>query len=258
VRAVAYYDAIATRYDADVTTSARDRLARRAFVDLVTRAVLPRGRIVDFGCGTGLDAAEYVRLGYSVVAYDRSHGMLEQLQRRCAASIASGQVTVSPPSLAALERTLETAGGAAAIVANFAVLNMVDDLVQLCDLFSRILPRDGVLVVSVLNPWHWREMATPRWWGEALRFSRQTPHRHPQRHFDCYLHFERDVLEAARDFRLCGRARAGSMVRYRPVDGTDAITWTDPALARSIAALAWRTPLARVLGPFLFLVLRRR
>jgi len=256
MRAAAYYDAIAPRYDAEVTTAARDRLARRAFVDLVAREVPAGGTIVDFGCGTGLDAQVYARLGYTVLAYDSSSGMLEQLALRCAGEIQAGRVRIVPPGLAALDAATE-ASPPRAIVANFAVLNMVKDLGPLCEWSARVLSSDGRLIVSLLNPWHWREVATWRWWREAARFSRQSPHRHLSRHFDSYFHFETDLLDAAHDFRVCGRARAGSMVRYSPDDGSAPLVWSDPALARPVVSLAWATPMSRLLGTFVFFALRR-
>lgn len=57
-RSIALYDARAPRYDTELTARPNDRLAREAFVDLVMRHVPVGGTVLDFGCGTGLDAAE--------------------------------------------------------------------------------------------------------------------------------------------------------------------------------------------------------
>jgi ubiquinone/menaquinone biosynthesis C-methylase UbiE len=46
------------------------------------------GTILDFGCGTGTDAAWYAERGHRVVAYDVSSGMVEVLREQLAEAIA--------------------------------------------------------------------------------------------------------------------------------------------------------------------------
>ena len=85
----AYFDSLAPRYDELLNKAPIDRWTRRAFQTLVAETI-PAGRLLlDFGCGTGLDALWYTHQGYRVLAYDISDGMLQQLHRRCGAEIAS-------------------------------------------------------------------------------------------------------------------------------------------------------------------------
>ncbi|MEI9974798.1 MAG: methyltransferase domain-containing protein [Ignavibacteriota bacterium] len=70
-------------------------LVRQAFQDLVRRYTKASGLVLDFGCGTGLDALEYARAGYRVLAYDNSPGMVSQLRLRCQAEISAGNVVPS-------------------------------------------------------------------------------------------------------------------------------------------------------------------
>src|SRR5260370_38351844 len=81
-RNAAFYDELAAHYDAHLTNP-HDALARAAFQDLVARYVAAGSTLLDFGCGTGVDAIEYARRGYRVLAYDKSAGMVSELERRC-------------------------------------------------------------------------------------------------------------------------------------------------------------------------------
>ena len=95
-RNAAFHDRLAPEYEyeARLSQNANNALNRIAFLELVRHHVPPGATILDFGCGTGQDAQEYVRLGYRVVAYDNSPGMVAQMRVRCAAEIAAG--TISP------------------------------------------------------------------------------------------------------------------------------------------------------------------
>jgi hypothetical protein len=64
------------------------------------------------------------------------------------------------------------------------------------------------------------------------------------------------VLQAARGFDLVGRANAGAVVRY---DAAARRSWWGQAdsLKGQLSRVLWRTPAFRLLGHFLFLVLRR-
>jgi SAM-dependent methyltransferase len=206
--------------------------------------------LLDFGCGTGLDAAEYARQGYRVLAYDNSPGMLGQLKKRCHAEIAAGQVIPLEGGYRAfLDRSL---GGAAAhaVVADFAVLNSIRELPPLFEMFGRYLSPPGWMVLSVLNPIHWTLLRRPAWWRGAMA---DGPMAHTAEPYQTYLHFERALLAAASGFRLVGRANAGALVRYDAADG--GLQWWGEATP--LRRLLWRTPGYRLLGHFVFLVLRR-
>jgi SAM-dependent methyltransferase len=249
-----YYDAIATHYDRDLTAEPRDRLARQAFVDLVSRCVPHGSTILDFGCGTGLDSEAFARLGYDVLAYDSSSGMLAELARCCAEPIRRGQIRVADAARS-LDDALDGWPQPAAVVADFAVVNMIADPAALFARFADRTPPDGWLIISVLNPFHWRELLTRRWWSAALRGRPGAPHPHLRAHFNSYLHFEQSLRRAARGYRLVGRGSAGSIVRYDSVDGAPA--WWSAEHAGALKRAVWRTPLRRFLGTFVILVMRR-
>ena len=58
----AFHDELAGHYDSHLTRP-QDVLARAAFQSLVFRHVPAGSTLLDFGCGTGIDALEYARKG---------------------------------------------------------------------------------------------------------------------------------------------------------------------------------------------------
>jgi 2-polyprenyl-3-methyl-5-hydroxy-6-metoxy-1,4-benzoquinol methylase len=240
---VLFHDRIAPSYDSHVTGRPQDLLARTAFQDLVTRLVAPGSTLLDFGCGTGIDAIHYANLGYRVIAYDSSGGMIEELRRK------DGSRPVESFSFDYSEfaRNAISWPAADAVVANFAVLNHIRDIDEWFDSVARNLAPRGWVMVSVLNPLHWTHLMTPRWWRNAMG---RGPRPHSTEPCITYLHTIGSIIRAARGFHLVGRANSGSLVRYDAIRG-ERIWWGDQP------RLLWRTPARRLLGHFVFLVLRR-
>lgn len=75
-RSVRYYDSIASDYDAQMERVPFNGWARAAFRELVISALDPPASVLDSGCGTGIDTEWLAARGYSVIAYDRSSGMM--------------------------------------------------------------------------------------------------------------------------------------------------------------------------------------
>jgi SAM-dependent methyltransferase len=259
-RSAAYYDRLAPSYDAEVTRQPSDLLARSALIDLVVRHVAPGSTVLDFGCGTGIDAERYDRHGYTVLAYDNSSGMVAQLRHRCADAISSGRILLRHADYRSFPEILRAWPAPNAVVANFAVLNMVRDPAPLLDAFRRHMAPPGWLFISVMNPIHWRRLMSRGWWQAILRRQGATPPLYLTDHFNCYLHFVPALLRAAPGFRLIGRGNAGTFVRYDAVDrkGAGRLWWESGRSASLSAKRAlWRTPAVELLGTFVFLVLRR-
>ncbi len=254
-----FHDEVAPLYDVHLTNSVYDLLAREAFVELVTRSVTPGATLLDFGCGTGTDAFEYVQRGYRVQAYDNSPGMVAQLGLRFKAEIASGQIAAwSEPYPSFLIRFPQSPAPSA-VVANFAVLNSIRELAPLFDTFARHLAPPGWIIVNILNPLHWSKLKTPRWWLKALKEDNGSPV-YTAQPYVTYMHFLPALLRAAPQFRLVGRANSGMFVRYdAAIPANESRLWwgrIDSNRKRLWRAL-WLTPVSPLLGHFMFLVLRR-
>ena len=233
-----FYDATAARYDAEVDGLAANALLRDAFRGRVSAAAGTGTPILDFGCGTGTDAAWYAARGHRVIAYDPSHGMIAVLRERCATEIAEESIRPIAGDLELLGEELERAGPVAAIAANFAVLNHVRDLRALFGTLAPYLVPDGVIVAIVLNPFSWRDM-THGWWWRGLPGSLWTGAIKVSGQVTTYRHYMRAVRRMASPrFELIERKGASSVVN-----------------ARSPARESLRETLA---DNFLFLLLRKR
>lgn len=255
----AHYDAVAAQYDAQMRLYPSDVLARQAFVDLVGRHVSPGSTLLDFGSGTGLDALDYVGRGYRVLAYDHSPGMMARLEQRCHAEIGSRDITTWSSGYASFLDGFPWSQQPQAVASNFAVLNLIPDLGPLFETFARHLAPPGWMFVSILNPIHWTRLRTSHWWRIALRQSGEAP-LNLTRPYASYLHSVNEVLRAAHQFRLVGRANAGALVRYDavPRGKTPSVWWSDPQMHEGrLRRLAWHTAAHKLLGHFVFLVLRR-
>jgi SAM-dependent methyltransferase len=163
-----------TEYVRQITARRGDRRARDAFRQLALQLAPPGATVFDFGCGTGLDAAFYAERGRSVVAYDVDAAMCQHFAGYCAPHIASGRVRLeSGPYAEFIARHRGQAGWHADLVtANFAPLNLVSDLRELCAALRQISRPGGRLLASVLNPFYCGDLKYAWWWrnlGALLR-----------------------------------------------------------------------------------------
>jgi SAM-dependent methyltransferase len=254
----AFHNEFAAQYDKHLTRSPYDVLARQAFVDLVARYVPVGSTLLDFGCGTGLDAQHYAQRGYRVLAYDNSPGMMAQLESRCADEIASGNIIPFSMDYSSFLDRFPRGRAPDAVVANFAVLNLIQDLEPLFDTLARHLAPPGWIIVSILNPVHWSKLKMPRRWRNVLR-APSAPPIYMTEPYTSYLHLVPALLRAAHRFQLVGRANAGKCVRYDAVMPNNEVRlWEQTGSHMNPFERAlWQTAAHRLLGHFVFLVLRR-
>lgn len=204
-----FYDEVAAGYDAQVDGRTDSAGVRLSFCERVTAVAGPGGLILDFGCGTGTDAAWYVARGHRVMAYDVSPGMVDVLRERCKDEIQSGHITPAAGLLDAMVHVLEGSGPVSAIAANFAVLNHVHELKPLLHLLASHLAPQGALVASFLNPFYRRDMLRAWWWRSALRSAWKGAIR-MEGNVTTYRHFVGAIRKAAEPDFVLEEVRAAS------------------------------------------------
>lgn len=201
-----FYDAFASRYDSLLTAHPLQLWVRRAFQERVVQSMPPGSLLLDFGCGTGLDAAWYAERGYRVLAYDISAGMVEQLRRRCAGEIARGAVI---PLVAPFEHFTSVVTGhprPAAVAANYGVLNAMPRPRAFFEAVAPILAPGALLIVSVLSPFYWRDMLHAWWWAALRRSGPPRAIMTSGDGIDTHRHFLSSLTDAAGPaFRLRSR-----------------------------------------------------
>src|SRR4051794_32725474 len=88
------FDSVAADYDGPTGNNALIQWMRQRLWETVDATVPQGGRLLDLGCGTGLDAAHFAGEGYRVVATDWSPLMVERTRGRAQAEGLQERLTV--------------------------------------------------------------------------------------------------------------------------------------------------------------------
>ena len=147
------FDSVAADYDGPRGNNELIQRMRPALWDAVHSGARGGARLLDLGCGTGIDALEFARRGFHVVASDWSAQMVERTRARAAAAGLQSRVTAVHLGVQQLGRL---DGEFAAIYSNFGSLNCAPDLDAVAAECARLLGPGGRLVFSVMGricPW---------------------------------------------------------------------------------------------------------
>ena len=134
------FDAVAVRYDETFTWSKIGRAQRASVWSDLAKSFRPGDRILEIGCGTGIDACFLAEGGVRVLACDSSSQMIALTRRRV--RDLGHQKLVQPLLLRAEDiATLPTGESFNGAFSNFGALNCVADLRRLaCDLARLLQP----------------------------------------------------------------------------------------------------------------------
>jgi 2-polyprenyl-3-methyl-5-hydroxy-6-metoxy-1,4-benzoquinol methylase len=148
------FDSVAADYDGPKGNNALIQRMRETFWQTLTEACPPGARLLDLGCGTGIDAIELARRNYPVLATDWSPQMVERTRERAAGAGLSDRVATAHLGLQELDRLRgEQFDG---IYSNFGPLNCAPDLDAVVRSCAALLRPGGKLVFSVIGricPW---------------------------------------------------------------------------------------------------------
>lgn len=159
-------------YVGHITASASDRRYREEFQRLALRLTAPGEVLFDFGSGPGIDARFYAEHGRRVAAYDVDPQMSEHLAGHCRDLIAAGVVRLQEGSYAEFLASAAPAEGwhAQLVTANFAPLNLIDDLSALFAKLAALTSPTGAVLASVLNPYFAGDLRYGWWWRNLGAF----------------------------------------------------------------------------------------
>jgi SAM-dependent methyltransferase len=148
------FDSVAAFYDGPFGNNAIVQRMRRELLGTVIGRVAGGGRLLDLGCGTGLDAVALAARGYRVTAIDSSPAMVARTRARAAAEGLGDRVAARELGIEALERLDEAPFDG--VYSDLGALNCVPDLAALAARCAALVAPGGALVVSVIGrlcPW---------------------------------------------------------------------------------------------------------
>jgi ubiquinone/menaquinone biosynthesis C-methylase UbiE len=145
------FDSIAERYDATFTSSTIGQIQRDSVWQEFKKRFHPGDRILDIGCGTGVDALFLAEHGIDVVACDNSWRMLSVAERRLSSlprSVGSVQLRLVPAEEISNLRDDAPFNGA---FSNFGAVNCIEDIAKLATDLTRLLQPGAHLLLCLMG-----------------------------------------------------------------------------------------------------------
>ena len=169
------FDSVAVDYDGPRGNNELIQDMRTEMWRWLDTTFAPGSRLIDLGCGTGLDATRLAKQGHYVTATDWSPRMVERTADRAAREAVADKVEAIAVGAHELHR-LEGRNRFDGAYSNLGPLNCVPDLAVVAEQCARLLKPRGALVLTVIGrlcPWEICYYALERNWERArIRFSR--------------------------------------------------------------------------------------
>jgi SAM-dependent methyltransferase len=170
------FDSVAADYDGPRGNNELIQQMRNEMWRWLDSTFPPRSRLVDLGCGTGLDAVRLAQTGHFVTATDWSPRMVQRTAQRAEQSHLTERVRAIRIGAHELQR-LEGNGTYDGVYSDLGPLNCVPDLGAVSRECARLLAPGGALVFTVIGricPWEIVTYLSRRRWARAtLRFAHQ-------------------------------------------------------------------------------------
>ncbi|HXQ36689.1 MAG TPA: methyltransferase domain-containing protein [Anaerolineales bacterium] len=168
------FDSVAEDYDGTLGNNALVQRIRARTLDAVMHKIPPGCKLLDLGCGTGLDAAYLAQAGYFVTAIDWSAEMVRRTKERIANAHLQNKAEVNHLGFHQLDEF--QSGAFDGVYSNLGALNCAIRIEDVAVSLSKILKAEGKLIVSVIGricPWEWIYYSLKAQWRRAnLRFQR--------------------------------------------------------------------------------------
>ncbi len=169
------FDSVAADYDGPRGNNDAIQLMRTEMWRWLDASFAPGSRLIDLGCGTGLDAVRMAQAGHQVTATDWSPQMVERTRDRALQAGLGNKVAALPIGAHELHR-LEGEALFDGAWSNLGPLNCVPDLAEVSRECARLLKPGGRLVFTVIGrycPWEIAHYARQRRWARlGVRFAR--------------------------------------------------------------------------------------
>ena len=169
------FDSVAEDYDGPRGNNDLIRDMRSEMWRCLDATFAPRSRLVDLGCGTGLDAVRMAQLGHHVTATDWSPQMVHRTSDRAEREHLTDRVRAIVVGAHELQR-LDGTGSYDGAYSNLGPLNCVPSLADVSRECARLLKPGGALAFTVIGricPWEIAHyLLRGRWARVKVRFAR--------------------------------------------------------------------------------------
>lgn len=169
------FDSVAADYDGPRGNNDSIQDMRREMWRWLDATFAPGSRLIDLGCGTGIDAIRMAQLGHHVTATDWSPQMAQRTRDRAASGQLTDRVRVLSVGAHELHR-LDGSGVYDGAYSNLGPLNCVPDLGEVSRECARLLKPGAALVFTVIGricPWEIAHYLPRRQWARVkVRFAR--------------------------------------------------------------------------------------
>jgi SAM-dependent methyltransferase len=257
------FDSVAADYDGPRGNNAPIQDMRTEMWRTLDAAFGPGSRVIDIGCGTGLDAVRMARAGHVVTATDWSPRMIERTRERAVADQLHERVRALALGAHELDR-LEESGQFDGAYSNLGALNCVPDLGAVAEQCARLLRPSGTLVFAVIGrvcPWEIGHYALRSEWQRiGVRFAGgMVPVGMNKRVVWTHYYTPREFYRVfARLFALRSCRSLGLLVPPPYLTGLRDRHFTWYERLRRLERRAGRWPGLRSLGDHFLMVLRKR
>lgn len=169
------FDSVAPDYDGPRGNNALIQAMRTEMWRWLDATFHSPSRLIDLGCGTGLDAVRMAQRGHFVTATDWSPLMVERTRERAAQQAVSARVQAIAVGGQDLQ-LLDGDGAYEGVYSNLGPLNCVPDLFEVSRQCARLLRPGGRVVFTVVGricPWEIGHYLLHGKWSRAtVRFAR--------------------------------------------------------------------------------------
>jgi SAM-dependent methyltransferase len=205
------FDVVAADYDRHITGNRMNRLLRDRSLARLRPLFRHAPRLLEVGCGSGMETLPLLREGHSVTAVDISERMLDVVRTKSVAEQLQGRLTTRQLRAAELGRLVAEAGAESfdGAYSTYGAINCEPDLRPISDAFHTLLKPGAPLVLGVYNRWCLFELLgyTMSLQGGRAFGRRTNPVRVGASRFcvDIFAYSVGDVVRAFREgFRVAG------------------------------------------------------
>jgi 2-polyprenyl-3-methyl-5-hydroxy-6-metoxy-1,4-benzoquinol methylase len=169
------FDSVAADYDGPRGNNVLIQEMRSEMWRWLDATFAPGSRLIDFGCGTGLDAIRMAKVGHHVTATDWSTQMIQRTSDRAERENLTERVRAIAVGAHELQR-VDGEGAYDGAYSNLGPLNCVPDLGDVARECARLVTPGGALVFTVIGricPWEIAHYVRRGRWARAkVRFAR--------------------------------------------------------------------------------------